>query len=261
VALYGLSGEDTVSVAPDGNEFLVCGKPDASLIDMSQALRWRDLAYKLMVIERAAGMRFRLPSSYSSEEVGKISFVYQAITRRSFEWPIFNVRPGLPVPLQATPADQQRVRGISGLAHCILVLSPLTDTISGEHIELGGVRVRVRRPIFLDPRELLNELAVGDGHQVIGQLTSLEGSLKITPITVPRLPGAPWNDLEQKFIDAGPFLTKRLADEYSALAASTLAGLSDDEKAELTERPELDVDSFIGQEEGEQSADESRGRE
>jgi hypothetical protein len=251
LALYGLSREGAVSVALAGDEFLVCGGPKVSLIEMSQTLRWRDLAYKLMVIERAAGVEFRLPPVYSSKEVGRILFLYQAITRRSFEWPIFNMSPGLPVPLKATLADQRRVQKVGSQASYLFRLPPLSDRLFGEQIQLGEVGVMVRRPIFLNANELLDEISVGDGHEVIGQVTSLEASLKINTTAAPVLPSSPWNDSEQRFIEIGPFLSSRLADEYNSLAASTLAGLSDAEKAEITARPELDLTSSVGREESE----------
>jgi len=61
----------------------------------------------------------------------------------------------------------------------------------------------------------------------------------------PRLPLNPWDSRIQSLIDLERELDSRLIERYHALAASTLAGLSEEERARVTRRVELDEEAFL----------------
>jgi hypothetical protein len=61
----------------------------------------------------------------------------------------------------------------------------------------------------------------------------------------PRLREPGWDPSIQALIDLEPQLDARLADRYNALAASTLDDLTEEEKRDVTARPELDEAAFI----------------
>lgn len=88
---------------------------------------------------------------------------------------------------------------------------------------------------------------MGDGHEVEGQVRSLTGTALMETLEAPRLPADAWDPSEQALIALEPILSARLADQYNSLAASTLEGLSEEEKAELTARPEFDEEGLFSE--------------
>src|SRR5205807_1103556 len=56
------------------------------LIEISNMLRRRMIAYRILVIERATGHRFELPLDISGMEVEEIALIYNAITARTFQF-------------------------------------------------------------------------------------------------------------------------------------------------------------------------------
>ena len=60
----------------------------------------------------------------------------------------------------------------------------------------------------------------------------------------PRLPAKGWNGDLQMLIDMEGQLDAALVGRYNDLAAATLDGLTDEQKAAITARPELDEEAF-----------------
>ncbi len=59
------------------------------------------------------------------------------------------------------------------------------------------------------------------------------------------------NSNVQKMVELEPRLDAALVERYHALAAATLAGLTEEEKKEVTARPELGDAFLIGDSDGE----------
>lgn len=70
------------------------------------------------------------------------------------------------------------------------------------------------------------------------------GIMKVESITTPHLPKNVFNKDIQKLIDLDSKLDSIVLDKYFALAASTLEGLTEEQKKAITERPNLDEDAF-----------------
>jgi hypothetical protein len=60
----------------------------------------------------------------------------------------------------------------------------------------------------------------------------------------PRLPESAWDSKLEALASLEEALDEELIERYSALAAATLSGATEEEKALMTARPELDVDAF-----------------
>ena len=101
----------------------------------------------------------------------------------------------------------------------------------------------VARLFFLTGRRK-KELPSGDGHTVDFQARPLSGKVKISLQEAPRLPASPWEPIVEELIKLEWSLDERLAEQYHALAASTLDGLTEEEKAEVTQRPSTVEDAF-----------------
>ena len=78
-----------------------------------------------------------------------------------------------------------------------------------------------------------------DGHTVAVKVRS---NIVLTHYNFPdgpRFPDKAWDADLQMLIDMEGQLDAALMERYNALAAATLAGLNEDEKAEITARPEI----------------------
>lgn len=95
-----------------------------------------------------------------------------------------------------------------------------------------------------DRDHIIQEMLSNDGHSVEVKLRSLSGQIRYELPEAPRLPVAAWDQKIQMLIDLEDKLVDSLANRYHALAASTLVNLTDEEKAEITARPELDEEAF-----------------
>src|SRR5712664_3330094 len=69
-------------------DFKLSLKFEEPLLEISEMLRRRQIAYRIMVIERATGLLFLLPLDISGEEVEEVALIYHAIVDRTFDWPI-----------------------------------------------------------------------------------------------------------------------------------------------------------------------------
>lgn len=205
-----------------------------SLRDISEMLKLRQTMYRVMVIERATGRRFKIPSFISGEDMEAISLLYHAITERAFGWPcegvqtVFyaasnDVADSLEEWNQSSyfdnPCVQQSLLGIE------FSLGEGTITIIDNHIE--------------DFQQVEKELRSGDGHPVTVRIRSRIGLAHYNFPNAPRLPDNAWDADLRMLIDMEGQLDAALVERYHALAAATLAGLNEDEKAEITRRPEI----------------------
>lgn len=215
-------------------------KFDLPLREISHWLQRRQVAYRLMVIEQATGVEFVLPPSFSAEETETIAYLYHAITDRSFVWPVEAITADVPASkqmLDQLPSGDQPTSQRLGPV-------PSAKTFLGHSITLGNETVEIDDTIIEHVDEVRRELAQNDGHLVKVVVRSLSGQARVKLPEAPRLPEAPWDSKIQALIDLEPQLDARLAERYHALAAATLADLTEEEKAPLTARPELGEEAF-----------------
>jgi hypothetical protein len=115
----------------------------------------------------------------------------------------------------------------------------------GQEISLGHETVIIEDGIVEDRDRIIQEMSSNDGHNVEVKFRSLTGQIRYELPEAPRLPVAAWDPIIQKLIDLEEKLALELAARYHALAASTLANLTEEEKAEITSRPELGEDAYL----------------
>lgn len=212
--------------------------------DISGMLVSRQLNHALMVIGQAAGRQLQiLPTSfYDKEERDSVAFTYHAIVERSFTWP-------LTYPVGATiivtddvvdrfPADGRTFQYLGPLG-------PMSKSVMEESIPLGEGQIYIADAVFHDPATAKQEIARNRGGMATVSIESLSGQARYDFPEAPRLPDAPWDWKLQALIDLEPKLDARLAEAYHSLAAATLADLSEEEKARVTSRPELDEDARL----------------
>lgn len=214
---------------------------DLSLKRISQRLHMRQTAYRLMVIESATGLELCLPENHSGEDVKTIAYLYRAIVHRSFVWPIG------PVTVYV-PASQERLAGFPEddvPTPQQLGPTPVIKTLFGHAIDFGAEELFIDDAVFENLAVVRKELARNDGHLVEVTIRSVSGIGGVVLQNAPRLRESAWDPSIQALINLEPYLDASLADRYNALAASTLADLTEEEKREVTARPELDEAAFM----------------
>jgi hypothetical protein len=241
-AMIGLAGE--VDLRIPGMKPDLKLSFDVPLSEISRMLHHRQVAYRLMVIERATGMQFLLPPIITDHEEEVIAFIYRAIVDRSFIWPSQIAQVSVP----ATKEWLCRLT-LAQLADIPIPYSipsqPISETLLGQPIFLGHGTVIIEDGIIQQADDVRRELEREDGHPVKVVIRSLGGQIRYELPEAPRLPNTPWDSKIQALIDLESQLDARLADRYHALAAATLADLTEEEKKAVTARPELEEDAFL----------------
>ena len=214
---------------------------DTSLIEISRLLQTRQTAYRLMVIERATGTQFALPKYFSVDEMSNILFTYYAIIDRSFSWP-FKFQP---LQYRANKDTLDKLIAMSESHLMTFTIPQYKSTILGQSIFLGDAKVTVEGGFIEDFDEVKKELERLDNHEVEVVIRSVNGQARVETSYAPRLPDKAWDSNIQGLIDLEQQFDARLTERYHALAAATLEGLTDEDKAAVTTRPELDESAFI----------------
>lgn len=212
----------------------------APLLDISKMLRRRQIAYRIMVIERAVDCEFELPPDISDEEVENIALIYHAIIERSFDWPVDRLTVFM-------PADEEwlnQLTFVNQLTSFSLGPDPISKTLFGKQISLGHGTLTVLNKFIENIDKSQQELARNDGHLVAVVVCSLSGQGRYELPDAPRLAADAWDEKIQMLIDLEDKLDAALTKRYHALAASTLDGLSAKEKTAIATRPWLDDDAF-----------------
>jgi hypothetical protein len=211
-----------------------------SLRDTGEMLKLRQTMYRLMMIERATGMQFTIPSFIVGQDMEAISILYHAITQRAFGWPFDGVLTVF-YPASKNLADiLQESNQSSNFAYPCFQ----RQLLFGIQFPLGEGTITIIDKHIEDFEQVLIELRCDDGHPVAVRVRSRIGLAHYDFPDAPRFPDTAWNADLQMLIDMEGQLDAALMERYNALAAATLAGLNEDQKAEITARPEIG-DAFL----------------
>jgi hypothetical protein len=205
------------------------------LRDISEMLKVRQTMYRLMTIERATGRRFKVPPFIVGEDMEAISFLYHAITERSFGWPFGEV---LTVSYKASKDIEARLEQANQSPDFTYPFSH-HKSLFGIEIPLGEITLTIINKYIEDFEQVLEEFKKDDGHIVAVKVRSRIGLAHYGVPNAPRLPAETWNNDLQMLIDMEGQLDAALVERYNDLAAASLAGLNESERAEITARPEI----------------------
>lgn len=217
------------------------------LREVSDLLRGRQTYFGLMVIERAAGLRFEIPGDIPGEEMNSISFAYHAIMEREFDWLAKFITTPVPA-TEETFAVMNNMKPIEpGGSVYKLRFNPISEirTVLGQKVDLGLRTLFLDDAVILNREEVLRELSKLDGHIVEIVVRPLSGMGRYLTPEAPRLPDSPWDEKIEACIMLEDKLNESLAAKYNELAASTLEGLTPEEIKVVTERPTLSEDAHL----------------
>jgi hypothetical protein len=220
---------------------------EESLLEISQMLRRRQIDYRIMVIEHVTGREFHLPVDISGDEVRDITLAYRAIVERSFAWPIDSITVYFP----ATKEWSDTLVRLRQETSIPIGPDPVSLNLFGQTFELGQRGIVIKDAVIEDFDAVHKELNKDDGHLVPIIIRSASGQARYDFFGAPEQPPVLWDLNIQKMIELEPQLDARLAERYNALAAATLAGLTEEEKEEVTSRPELGEAFLINNSDGE----------
>jgi len=238
-AMLGIS--ETVQIRVSEMHLNLNLKVQMELSTISEMLQRRLLAYRIMVIERATGKHFDLPPFITPENVKGVALIYHAISSRSFAWPIGFVDYGFP----ATKEVRDTLVEINKLPVIKLGPHPHAEALFGQLIPIGEAFVTVKDKTIADFDRVVKELSANDEHMVRVLIRSATGQGAYDFPNAPRLPKSPWDPKIQALVDLETGLDAQLLERYNQLAAGTLANLSEEERKEITNRPELDEEAFV----------------
>ena len=239
MAVLGLAGKVYLKISePEVSTDL---NLEPSLLEISKMLHIRQTAYRLMVIEEATGKQFLLPSAISERDIERIAFIYHAIVDRSFIWLGRSFNTSIPATQENVASFDQRVQS----SIWPLPVESLSETVFSQPIPLGRATVTIEDAVVTNPDEVRKQLEARDGRLVNLEIRSLSGQDKYEFTELPYKSDILWEPKIQTLIDLEPYLDAALTERYHALAASTLEGLTEEEKTAITARPELDEKAFL----------------
>jgi hypothetical protein len=105
--------------------------------------------------------------------------------------------------------------------------------------------VTISDPYIANLDKAQEEIALRDGHQVRIVVRSHANRAQYSLLTAPSLPTEPWEPAIQKLLNLESRLDAALLGRYNALAAGSLAGLTEEERKRVTARPQLET-SLVG---------------
>jgi hypothetical protein len=220
--------------------YFECSLP-LPLNGISEILQTRQLAYRLMVIEKALNISLPFPKRFiTGEEVGNIAFCYHAIIEREFDWAI-NELTFFPV------ATKKYIDLLPSTNKTFPLSFPTNNKITiifGQTINVGQFMVEIPQAIvenYEEARENLNKL---NGEAVKVVVKSANGLITNKAITTPKLPKNAFSKEVHKLIDLDSKLDEKALNRYFKLASDTLEGLDEDQIKAITARPKLDEEAF-----------------
>lgn len=238
-AMLGLSSKFRVLI-PELNYDLTTSF-ELPVDEVSKLLKERQIAYRLLIIESATGIKLPFPQGYiQGEDIESIAFCYHAIVDREFDW--FS-NPTV-IPWEANQESLSWLPKTTKPTPATYRPEHIVKSIFDVEIPLGMMTGLIDKMVVDNYEEAKEKLSKLDGSIVEVKQHSVDGVIKMIALNIPKLPPHSWSKELQKLIDLEDELDKKVLDKYFNLASSTLEGLTEEQKEIVTERPCLDENAF-----------------
>lgn len=213
---------------------------DSNLNAISEQLQTRQIAYRLMVIEKTFKVKLPVPEFIQGEDVENIAYCYNSVINRKFKW----FCPPAKVTWYAT-AEYFSLLPQKNLSFPVQYgPEPLEKKIFNYNINLGLQIARIEDYILDNFDEVKEELSKLDGREVWVQSRSKNGVMEIQALTTPNLPENAFNQDIQKLIDLEEKLDSKFFDKYTNSFSNAFDGLTNEQIEAITEQPNLDEEAF-----------------
>jgi len=203
---------------------------------LSDFLRRRQIAYRLMEIEKAFKREFAIPPQISNEDVANIDFVYRSVTDRVFSWPFYEDS----FEILLNDRSRKLLTEMDGKHAFEIEVGNFQQALLGRMLNLSRTKMTVQNAALVNPEEVERELQKLDGYSFPVFIKSLSGLADYQFFDAPGLPDDAWDKLVAELIELDEKLINSLFKTVNDLAAGSLADLTDEEKSEATIRPQFD---------------------
>ena len=213
---------------------------DTNLNKISELLQTKQIAYRLMAIEKTFRIKLPFPQFIDGKDVENIAYCYHSIVDRKFEW-------------HCQPAKTPWIA-----SHTYLSLLPkrkipfpiqygnesIEKEIFGYRIDLGLQHGKIEEAILDNFDEVKTKLSKLDGSEVLAQIRSKNGLILIESVTTPTLSNKAFSRELQKLIDLDSKFDSMFFDKYLNSLSNAFEGLTSEQIQAVTERPDLEEQAF-----------------
>ncbi|CAN5656525.1 hypothetical protein BH20ACI4_BH20ACI4_03440 [soil metagenome] len=237
-AMSSLSKEFKIQI-PDFNQEATISF-DTNLNKVSELLQIRQVAYRMLVIEKTLRVKLPFPQFIDSKNFRTIAYCYHSIIDRKFKW-LWQPRKMPWIALQ---------KYVSLLPKENVPFSfqeesePIKKEIFDHQIDLGLQTGKIEDAVVENFEEVKKELSKLDGREVLAQISSKSGVVQIESITTPHLPEKAFSKDIQKLIDLEEKLDTFFFDKYLNSFSDAFEDLTDEQIQAITERPDLEEEAF-----------------
>jgi hypothetical protein len=209
---------------------------DLPLIEISRLLQTRQTSYRLMTIEKGTGIQFDLPrEGFSGNDIGSINFAFRSIVERRFVFLLNFVQ----VYVESSEDGAERLESLKESDELTFGPNPVAKSILGIEIGLGPQTVSISDP-FIEALERVQQEVMRRDHHIVPVVIRSQTNQAIYELPeAPRLATDAWGNHTQHLINLERELDSHLFERYNALAAGSLAGLTEEEKELVTQRSEI----------------------
>jgi hypothetical protein len=237
-SMIGLSAKFRIKIPVLNQEATISF--DSSLNEISELLQTRQIAYRLMVIEKTFHVKLPFPDFIDGKNVESIAYCYHSVVDRKFEW----ICPPATIPWFATPIYSSLLPEKNLPFPMQYGPESFEKEIFGYRIDLRLQSAKIEEYILDNFDEVKKKLSKLDGSEIWVQARSKNGVMVIESVTTPTLPKNAFTNDIQKLIDLDSKLDSIVLDKYFSLATSAFEGLTEEQKKAVLERPNLDEDAF-----------------
>lgn len=237
-AMFGFGGATRIEIPAAA--FSPVANFEADLLGLSHILERRRVAHRIMTIERATNREFELPKDINSDEMENIARSFYALRYGSFEWPIPSITAFIP----ASNEGLTLVQTLNKMNPVRLGPDLHTVELFNQHFSLGEAIVTVFDPVIDNLSGIEQEVAANDGHLVSVLVRSKSNKGHYDFVRGPQSFTYKWEPFIDQLLRMEEAFDLHLADSYNNLATSTLEGLSETLKLELTVMPTLEGNAF-----------------
>ena len=238
-AMLGLSSKVKVKIPVLNQEATMYF--DNNLNEISDFLQDRQIAYRLMVIEKTLKVSLPLPNGFiSGVDIENIAFCYKAIVEREFDW-LCNTLTFFPF---STAENADLLPPTNSSFPLTFPTQDEIRVIFGYSLNLKKILIEIDKAIVVNYEEAQQKLLALNGEPVEVIVKSGNGKMRYKAINVPTLSKNAFSREIQKLIDLEEKLDSMYFEKYLNSFSNAFEGLTDEQIQAITERPDLEEEAF-----------------